>query len=113
MAEAAGSRIFDEAEVFYDFIPDALWPLLRQGSGDALARVEAAGEARFFAAMVRGQIRTIRRRRADGSFYPALLADLALYWRGWRLWSAVRRRLSLPAPKPLTPPPPQTERPPP
>jgi len=88
-------RLWRETERLYDFIPDALWPELRLGSAEAASRIRAAGEARFFQSMVKGQIRTIRRRRAEGSFYPALLTDLALYWQGWRRWSAVRRQLSL------------------
>jgi hypothetical protein len=48
--------------------------------------LRARGEAAFFAALIRGQIATIRRRRADGSCYPALLADLACYRRQRRAW---------------------------
>ena len=36
--------------------------------------------------MVRGQLRAIRRRRADGSFYPALIDDLRLYLGHCRAW---------------------------
>ena len=66
------------------------------GSGERHAYLQAVAEAAFFTAMIRGQLRTIRRRRADGSFYPALLSDLALYRRqrrGWhRIVLACRRR---------------------
>jgi len=53
--------------------------------------LQAAAEAAFFHAMIRGQIRTIRSRRADGSFYPALLDDLRLYRRQWRAWRRLGR----------------------
>jgi hypothetical protein len=33
---------------------------------------------------VRGQIKIIRARRVDGSFYPALIEDLQIYRRMWR-----------------------------
>jgi hypothetical protein len=69
-------------------IPDALRRGTRLGALAPL--LEAAGQAAFFATMVRGQVATIRRRRAEGTAYPALLADLALYRREWRRW---RRRL--------------------
>jgi hypothetical protein len=62
----------------------------RFGSADMGLLVRARSEAAFFTAMTRGQIATIRKRRRDGSFYPALLADLALYRRHRRAW----RRLS-------------------
>jgi hypothetical protein len=39
--------------------------------------------------MARGQIRAIRRRHADNSFYPALAEDLAFYLRHWRAWRRV------------------------
>jgi hypothetical protein len=67
------------------------------GGGGRHAYLQAVAEAAFFAAMIRGQLRTIRRRRADGSFYPALLSDLALYRRQRRAWRRIalsyRRRL--------------------
>jgi len=46
--------------------------------------------------MVRGQLRAIRARRADGSFYPKMLADLALYRRQHRRWRRLARRLADP-----------------
>lgn len=58
----------------------------------ALALLLAAGNARFFRCMVRQQVATIRRRRAEGSFYPALIDDLLLYRACWRIWH--RRRLA-------------------
>jgi len=52
-------------------------------------KIRARGEARLFRAMARGQIEAIRRRRDDGSFYPALADDLAFYLRQWRAWRRV------------------------
>jgi hypothetical protein len=61
------------------------------GSAQRHGRLQAASETAFFRTMIAGQIRTIRQRRADGSFYPALLSDLALYRRQWRGWRRVLR----------------------
>jgi len=48
--------------------------------------------------MIRGQVKTIRARRADGSFYPALLTDLRWYryqFRGWnRIVAQMRRAIA-------------------
>jgi hypothetical protein len=44
------------------------------------AQARAAGSRLF----VEGQIRAIRQRRADGSFYPAMLDDFHAYWRSYR-----------------------------
>jgi hypothetical protein len=52
-------------------------------------KIRARGEAGLFRAMARGQIQAIRRRRDDGSFYPALADDLAFYLRQWRAWRRV------------------------
>jgi hypothetical protein len=59
------------------------------GSSERHAWLQAAAETAFFRAMVKGQIGTIRRRREEGSFYPALLSDLALYRRQWRAWRRI------------------------
>lgn len=73
-------------------IPEPLRQAARLGGAAALRRLEAVGQAAFFKAMVLGQLRAIRRRRADGSFYPALVADLALYRREWRRWRRLAAR---------------------
>jgi len=49
------------------------------------ARARAIGSRLF----VEGQLRAIRRRRADGSAYPALLEDFRSYWLSYR--AAMRR----------------------
>src|SRR5690349_9620496 len=66
----------------------------RYGSADMALLVRARGEAAFFMAMTRGQIATIRERRRDGSFYPALLADLALYRRYRQAWRRLAASLA-------------------
>jgi hypothetical protein len=55
--------------------------------------VRARAETAFFAAMIRGQAKTIRQRRGDGSFYPALLHDLDLYRRQYRAWRRLAHQL--------------------
>jgi hypothetical protein len=46
--------------------------------------------------MVLGQLDIIRRRRAEGSFYPALIDDLRTYRAGWRQWQRRSRSLRVP-----------------
>lgn len=75
-------------------IPPSLRLAARLGSADAVRILHAEGQAAFFAAMVRGQLRAIRSRRADGSFYPSLLNDLALYRRQRRRWRRIARLLT-------------------
>src|SRR5260221_13029871 len=78
-------------------IPPAALAVARFGSPAMVALLRARGESAFFRSMVLGQIKTIRMRRADGTFYPALLADLQLYrqqFRGWnRLATAAHRAI--------------------
>lgn len=79
-----------ELERRYDGpIPDALRQAAHLGSAEAVERLFAAGEAAFYRSMVSRQLALIRRRRLEGSFYPALLDDLRLYRKSWRQW---RRR---------------------
>jgi hypothetical protein len=86
-----------ELERRYDGpIPEPLRRIARHGSGHVVRRLHAAGQAAFFTAMARGQIRAIRLRRRDGSFYPAMLEDLGLYRderRRWRQRAALVARL--------------------
>ncbi len=82
-------------QTFNGPIPPAALAVARHGSPEMVALIQADGQRAFFAGMVRGQVRAIRGRRADGSFYPALIDDLAMYrrqFRGWnRLAHALRR----------------------
>lgn len=74
-------------EQIYDGpIPGCVLTVLRFGSHEMVALVRARGELAFFRSMVRGHIKIIRSRRADGSFYPALIDDLQLYRQHFRKW---------------------------
>jgi hypothetical protein len=87
-----------ELERRYDGpVPPPLRLVARLGSAGAVRRLQAEGQAAFFTAMARGQLRAIRLRRADGSFYQAMLADLALYRRERRRWRRIARRLAGPS----------------
>jgi len=72
-------------------IPEAARLVARHGSREAVALLAAAGEAAYFASLVTGQLRAIRRRRADGSFYPEMLDDLAFYRRERQRWRQAER----------------------
>jgi hypothetical protein len=84
----------DELHQLYDGpIPPAALAIARFRSPEMVALVRARGEATFFRSMVLGQIKTIRMRGADGTFYPALLADLQLYRQQFRGWNRVAAEL--------------------
>jgi hypothetical protein len=86
---------FAELEhIFNGPIPEAARLAARHGSSAIVLKIRARGEAGFFRAMARGQIQAIRRRRDDGSFYPALADDLAFYLRHWRAWRRVAAELA-------------------
>jgi hypothetical protein len=70
-------------------IPPAALAIARFGSPEMVALIRAGGEAAFFRSMVLRQLKTIRMRRADGTGYPALLADLQLYRQQFRSWNGV------------------------
>lgn len=65
----------------------------RCGSETRLRLIEATGQAEFFRSLARGQVAIIRRRRRDGSFYPDLMDDLALYRRETARWARHARGL--------------------
>lgn len=75
-------------------IPEPLRLAARLGSPERVEFLRAEGQAAFFRAMTLGQVAILRRRRADGSAYPALLEDLALYRRQWRRWRRRARTLA-------------------
>jgi hypothetical protein len=82
-------------QLYDGIIPKAALDVARYGTPEMVALIRAKGEVAFFRSMVRGQIKTIRARRADGSFYPALIKDLQLYRRQFRAWNKLahdRRR---------------------
>src|ERR1700719_3692769 len=70
-------------------IPPAVLAVARFGSPEMVALIRARGETAFFRSMILGQLKTIRMRRADGTYYPALLADLQLYRQQFRSWNRV------------------------
>jgi hypothetical protein len=78
-------------------IPEPLRLMALHGSARAVLLRRARRQEAFFAALIPSQKRAIALRRQDGSFYPALLADLALYRRQKRRWAAIARRLAMPA----------------
>jgi hypothetical protein len=74
-------------------IPEPMRLASRHGSEHWVHLLQAYGQAAFFTAMVRAQLATIRRRRAEGSAYPALVEDLTYYRRERRRWRAALRTL--------------------
>ena len=70
---------------FYDGeIPSHQRAIARLGSAELVALMAARGNRRFYREMARGQVRAIRMRREDGTFYPSMIEDLALYLRRFR-----------------------------
>src|SRR5476649_2645838 len=77
-------------EELYDHgIPAAALAVARFGCFEMVALMRARGETAFFRSMVLGQVKTIRRRRADGTCYPELFTDLQLYRQQFRSWNRV------------------------
>ncbi len=70
-------------------IPEPLRQAALLGSAERVALLHAEGQRAFFRSMLRGQVATIRRRKADGSFYPMLLTDLAAYRERWHYWHRI------------------------
>jgi hypothetical protein len=60
-------------------IPPPLLEIARHGSPSAVSLLYAAARRAFYGEAVRRQIRIIRKRRDEGSLYPALLVDLRFY----------------------------------
>jgi len=83
-------------------IPEPLRLAAQLGSAELCRLRQAEAQAAFLKALLRGQVRLIRRRRAEGSFHPLLLDDLRLYRRRWRHWHrrAVALRTALPGETP-------------
>jgi len=70
-------------------IPPAVLAVARYGSPEMVLLMRARGEAAFFRSMILGQVKTIRARRTDGTFYPALLTDLRWYRHHFRGWNRI------------------------
>src|SRR6266849_800133 len=89
------STLDDLYQLYDGPIPPVVRAVARYGSPEMVLLVRARGEAAFFRSMVLGQVKTIRARRAGGTFYPALLTDLRWYrhqFRGWNRIAAQMRR---------------------
>lgn len=89
MADAL-SRLADLEQRYTGPIPQGALDFVRYGSAEARDLLAAEGSVAFYRSMIRGQVRAIRARLADGSYFPAMLEDLAYYRRGFR--SALKRR---------------------
>jgi hypothetical protein len=75
-------------------IPEGLRLVARLGSAALADYLLAEGQVRFYREMAAGQLALIRRRRADGSFDPRLVADLRYYRGALRHWRRRRRALA-------------------
>ena len=75
-------------------IPEAALAAARLDRRGALLLMRARAEAAFFGGMVRGQLRALKQRTGDGSYYPALLDDLRLYRRHHRAWRRLAAQLA-------------------
>jgi len=67
-------------------IPAPLREAALLGGSLFAALLLAEAQVCFFASLMRGQIATIRRRRKDGTLYPALVLDLWFYRERLRMW---------------------------
>src|ERR1700761_7884738 len=84
---ATHSTSLEDLHQTYDGpIPQHALDVARLGSSLMVELVRAEGQARFFKSMLTGQFAAIRGRKADGSYYPSMANDLALYLREWRRW---------------------------
>ena len=70
-------------------VPPVVLAIAHCGSPEMVLFIRARGEAAFFRSMILGQIKTIRARRADGTFYPALFIDLRWYRHHFRGWNRI------------------------
>jgi hypothetical protein len=96
MAEAKPAlRALSMLERRYDGpFPAPLKRIALLGSAERWLQAEAAGQAEFFTALIRGQLEAIRRLRHGGAVPAALYADLALYRRRRQWWRREAVRLS-------------------
>jgi hypothetical protein len=89
-ALAALERRYDGA------MPEMALRIALAGSAKIVTARQAAGQAGFFADLARSQLRAIRMRRADGSLYSGLLADLALYRSERNRWRLLQNEADSP-----------------
>jgi hypothetical protein len=81
------SRLADQEQAYDGPIPSLDLAIARFGYPEMVAHIRARGELAFFRSMIRGQIKTIRMRRVDDTYYPALITDLQLYRQQFRKWN--------------------------
>jgi len=81
--ETALSRLNDLHRFYDGEIPESERRAALLGA-ETVEIMAAVGQVAFFKSAIKAQVRIIRARRADGSFYPALIADLQLYRRRFR-----------------------------
>jgi hypothetical protein len=79
-------------------IPSALLAAVKHG-GHAFAELAGAlSQLIFLRKMAQAQIKAIRARRANGTFYPAMVSDLLLYRDQHRAWvrhaTAIRQEIA-------------------
>jgi hypothetical protein len=86
MPESPAAALALLERAFNGPVPEAARRIALLGSRETALLIAARAEAAFFRAMVRGQLRALRRRRAAGTLYPAFRRDLAIYWRHYRAW---------------------------
>ena len=84
------SRLSELEQRFDGVIPPDLLAIAQIGSPEMAALLQAIGNTEFYRNLTLRQIEAIKARKADGSFYSAMLADLRFYRRYHR---AHRRHL--------------------
>jgi hypothetical protein len=75
-------------------LPQPVKLIAIHGSAARWSLIEAASEAEFFSALIRGQLRAVRLLRRRGPVPAALYADLRLYRRRRQWWRREIARLS-------------------
>jgi hypothetical protein len=74
-------------------IPEPLRLAAEFGSAARVEQLHAEGQAAFFRSRAQRQVALIRKRRAEGSLHPAMLADFVFYRAGQRYWRREAWRL--------------------
>lgn len=72
-------------------IPEMDQMIARHGSRRMVEILHAQAQAMFFREMATRQIKAIRMRRKDDSYYPSMTKDLMYYIAEWRKWKARAR----------------------
>ena len=75
------SRLSELEQRFDGMIPPDLLAIAHLGSPEMAALLQAIGNTEFYRNLTLRQIEAIRARRADGSYYSSMIADLRFYRR--------------------------------